>query len=277
MKSIQAIQYSTKVDSLPRRAAMLSAAMVMIGALFVSGVASAASLSTDASTTVTTPAASTSANTNTSATTSLTATQQQHLQNIITKGSEEINRRLTTLETLTSKVNAATHLTASDKATLSNEVSTSTQGLTGLKAQLDADTTVSAAHTDAESIYTEYRVYALVAPKVGLIKVADDQQVVQVDLTALAQKLQSRITAEQQVGKDVSSLQSELNNMNSSITAAHSISSGIESGVINLQPTDYNSNHAVLTGDNTQLKNAHSDDLAARNDARSIISSLESM
>ena len=37
----------------------------------------------------------------------------------------------------------------------------------------------------------------------------------------------------------------------------------IEGTVINLQPTDYNSNHAVLLGDNKQLRNAHLDNAAA--------------
>lgn len=263
------------VGSLPRRMATLSTGLASVGILLLSGGASATSLNTSVSTTTTTPVTSTSIGASTS--TSLTVTQQQHLQNIITKGNEEIDRRLTKLETLTAKINAATHLSASDKATLSNEVSTTIQGLTGLKSQLDADTTLSAARTDAVNVYTEYRVYVLVAPKVSLIKVADDQQVVQGDLTSLAQKLQSRVSAEQQAGKDASSLQRQLSDMNSNIAAAKSISSGIESGIINLQPTDYNSNHAVLAGDSTQLKNAHSDNLAALNDARSIISSLKNM
>lgn len=204
-------------------------------------------------------------------------TNQQHLENIITKGDAEIARRLTTLGTLSSKINGATKLTSDDKATLSSEVNTTISGLTSLKTTLDADTTVAAAITNAQSIYTEYRVYALVAPKVGLIKVADDQQVVEAKLTALAPKLQSRVTAEQQAGKDVTALQSELGDMTSKTSAAQAISSNIESSVINLEPTDYNSNHSVLVGDNTQLQTAHTDDQAAYSDAENIVSTLKSM
>jgi len=214
---------------------------------------------------------------NAQAGTSLTAAQQQRLQTIISKGDQEVTRRLTTLNTLMSKINAATRLTASDKAALSNEVTTTINGLTSLKTTLDAETTLTAARTDVQSIYTEYRVYALVAPKIGLIKVADDQQVVESKLTALAQKLQTRITALQQAGKDVSSLQASLSDMTNKTTAAQAISSQIQSKVINLQPTDYNSDHALLSGDRDQLKTAHDDNQAAYNDAKTIVASLKTM
>lgn len=214
---------------------------------------------------------------NAQAGTSLTATQQQRLQTIISKGDQEIMRRLTMLNTLTSKINAATKLTASDKATLSNEVDTTISGLTSLKTTLDTETSLTAARADVQNIYTEYRVYALVAPKIALVKVADDQQVVEAKLTALAQKLQTRITTLQQAGKDVTSLQSSLTDMNNKIAAAQAVSSQIQAKVINLQPTDYNSDHAILSGDRDQLKTAHEDNQAAYNDAKTIIAALKTM
>ncbi len=251
------MKYSSKVGSLSSRFVTVLAVVAVGGsiALSAAGVADAATPANPA----------TSAN------------QQQRLQTIISKGDQEITRRLASLSTLSSKITAATKLSSSDSATLSNEVSATVSGLTNLKTQLDADTTVSSAHTDAVSIYTEYRVYALVAPKIGLVKVADDQQVIQGKLTALAQKLQARITAEQQAGKNVTALQADLTDMTNQTAAAQKISSSIESSVITLQPTDYNSNHAVLSGDNAQLKTAHSDDKAAYTDAKNIISALKSL
>jgi hypothetical protein len=205
------------------------------------------------------------------------ATQQKRLQNIITIGNSEINRRLVTLGDLTTKINAATKLTTSDKATLTSEVSTTTIGLTSLKTQLDADTTVTQAHTDAMSIYSEYRVYALVAPKVDLVKVADDQQVIESEITSLIPKLQSRITVDQQAGKNVTTLQSELNDMSTKTSVSSGISTKIESTVINLLPSDYNSNHTLLSGDNGQLNIAHNDNIAAETDANNIAIGLKNL
>ena len=221
---------------------------------------------------------STAATTNTTSTsTTLTASQQQHLQNIISKGNQEITRRLATLSTLSTKITDATKLTTSDQTTLANEVSTTTSGLTTLKTQLDGETTLEGAIADATSVVTEYRVYALVAPKITLIKVADDQQTVETRLSSLSEQLQTRIGADQEAGKDVATLQSDLTDMNKQLTASQQISSSIETKVISLQPTDYNSDHTILSGDNTQLKTAHDDNVTAYNDAKSIISGLKTL
>ncbi len=217
------------------------------------------------------------ANTNAAASTATSTTQQQHLQNIISRGNEEISRRLTSLNTLASKITSATHLTSSDAAVLSAEVSSAISGLQTLQTQLDASTSLSSAITYAKDIFTEYRVYAIVMPKIQLIKMADDQQAVQAKLSTMAQKLQARLTAEQQAGQNVASLLADLANMNSEIKAAAAISASVEAAVINVEPTDFNSNHSVLEGYNTQLKTAHTDDQAAFNDVKTIVNALKSL
>lgn len=208
--------------------------------------------------------------------TSSTADQAK-LKAIISKGDKEINRRLTTLNTLSNKINSATKLSASNKATLSAEVSDEISSLTSLKAKLDANTDLATAKADAQSIFSSYRVYALIVPKVQLVKTADDQQVAEGKLTDLASKLQTRITTAQNGGKDTASLQSKLNDMTSKINAAQTISNGVESSVINLQPGDYNSNHNILSGNRDKLKTAQSDIQAATNDAKAIVSGLKNL
>ena len=124
---------------------------------------------------------------------SSSSTDSQRLSNIKTKGDAEINRRLAALGTLSTKISNATKLTSADKSTLLGEVTAEISGLTALKAKLDAETTVSAAAADVQNMVTEYRVYALIVPKIQFVRMADNQQVVQSKLTALATKLQTRI------------------------------------------------------------------------------------
>jgi hypothetical protein len=204
-----------------------------------------------------------------------TTAEQTRVAAIISAGDREISRRLTSLSGLASKINAATRLSASDKSTLSSEVSSEQSGLTALKTKLDAEVTLAGAKTDAQSIYGDYRVYALVVPKVQLVKVADDQQVVESKLTDLALKLQTRLSATKSSGKDVTSLQAQLTDMQTKTQAAAALSSSIEAKVIGLQPSDYNSNHAVLIGDRDQLQTAHADNQAAASDAKAIIAGLK--
>jgi hypothetical protein len=213
----------------------------------------------------------------TTAASGTTAADQAKVKLIINRGNSEIARRLSTLNALSAKVSSATKLSAADRASLSSEISTEVDGLNGLKTKLDADTTVSDAKTDAQSIIDGYRVYALIVPKVSLVKTADDQQVAEGKLSALSAKLQARITAAQTAGKNVTSLQTELASLNSKVSAAQAISSSIESAVVNLQPSDYNSNHSVLSGDRNQLKTAQSDIQGALSTATTIITNLKNL
>lgn len=206
-----------------------------------------------------------------------TTAQKQDLQTIISKGNSEIDRRTAGLKTLLSKITTLSKLTANDKAYLTNEVNTEITGLTTLKTTLDAATTVPTARTAAQSIYTDYRVYALIFPKVWLVKTADDQQATETQLSTVAGKLQTRITTVANGGKSVTTLLGELADMKTQISNAQTISSGIETKVVSLQPSDYNSDHSLLSGDAAQLTTAHNDNTAAYNDAKTILSTLTSM
>jgi hypothetical protein len=130
---------------------------------------------------------------------------------------------------------------------------------------------------DAQSVITGYRVYVLIVPKVGLIKAADDQQAAESKLTALLPKLQSRVDAAKANGKNVTTLQNGLTNMSTQITNAQSISSSVESSVIGLQPSDYNTDHTVLSGYRDKLKTAQTDVKAAVSNATSVVSALKNL
>ena len=213
----------------------------------------------------------------TTATSGTSKADQTKITYIISHGNTEINRRVTTLNALSSKISSATKLSASDQSSLSGSVNDELSNLNSLKTKLDADTDLATAKSDAQSIITDYRVYALVVPQVNLVKTADDQQVAEAKLGDLAVKLQSRITAAGAAGKTVTSLQAQLSDLNTKIAAAQAISSTIETNVVALQPSDYDSNHAVLSGDRDQLKTAQADIQAALSDAKGIVASLKTL
>lgn len=206
-----------------------------------------------------------------------TSNDSERLSTIIAKGDQEISRRLATLNTLTAKVSAATRLSASDKTYLTNEVNTEVSGLTSLKTKLDAETTLADARTDAQAIFDGYRVYALIVPKIGLVRTADSEQVTDTKLTALATKLQARLTAAQANHKTVDDLQAKLTDMTNQVASAQTTAASIETKVLSLQPTDYNSDHALLSGDRDQLATAHTANQAAIADAKAIVQGLKNL
>lgn len=206
-----------------------------------------------------------------------TAAQKDRTATIKARGSEEITRRLAALDKLTALIQSAQKLSSSDKTSLMAEVSTTTSGLGTLKTELENDATLEGTRTNAKSIVSEYRVYALVMPKVHLVKIADDQFAAETALSSAATKLQARLTSLKDQGKDVSSLLTTLADMNAKIADAQKISTSVQASVMKLQPSDYNSDHTILQGYNTQLKAAHAELVTARKDADIILQGIAAL
>ncbi|HEY0753448.1 MAG TPA: hypothetical protein VGD98_05755 [Ktedonobacteraceae bacterium] len=87
---------------------------------------------------------------------------------VISAGDALITKRLTDLKTLSSKIatDLSSHKITSDQASaLQSDVSSNQSGLTTLKTQLDAETVAKNARQDAATIFTQYRIYAVVLPR----------------------------------------------------------------------------------------------------------------
>ena len=251
--------------SIKAKFSVLSASLVLSLA-WAPAVASAANVNNTPATTNNTPATSDKGS---------TTSQTKELANIISRGDKEIERRLANLDKLNSLISSSLKLTTPEQTALESQITSAEAGLTSLKATLDSETTVTAARADVQNIVLEYRVYALVDPKIHLLKTADDQQAIEAKLVTLAQKLQTRITTASSGGQDVSTLQSDLTDMTNQTTLAQTISSGVETSVESLQPTDYNSDHSILGGYNVKLQTARHDIKTAYEDAKAIVTGLE--
>jgi hypothetical protein len=200
------------------------------------------------------------------------------LSTIQTRAANEIAQRLATLGSLSGQVTNSTKLNSADKSSLSAEISSSTAGLTTLKTRIAADTTADQASTDEATIFTDYRVYAVVVPKVELLTITDNQQNNEAKLTPLAQGLQIKITADQTAGKDltdVATAQTELTSMSAQITDAQQISVTIENDVSPVLPSNWNANHNIFSGNRTQLTAAYHENQVASSDANNIDSILK--
>ncbi|MEO5949733.1 MAG: hypothetical protein ABIP74_04985 [Candidatus Saccharimonas sp.] len=207
----------------------------------------------------------------------LTSAEQTRLTNIITKGSQEIDRRVSALNAASTVIDKTEKLAAGDRQMLNAEVASSISGLSTLKTKLSAETTLGAARTDAQSILTGYRVYALLLPKVRLVKVADGQIALEAKFTALSAKFLERFAELKAAGRDTVSLEATLSTMNTKVTDAEAISTAIQAKVIALQPSDYNADHTILSGDRDQLKVAHDKLVSARKDAKTIVDGIKSL
>jgi len=205
------------------------------------------------------------------------ADQAAHLQVLKTHGDAEITRRLTSLNAAVTAVGKTTKLTASDKTTLTSQLQAEISGLTALKTKLDAETTLDGARADVQSIFDDYRVFALMLPKVRLIVVDDNFLAVGDAFNTLALNLGSKINTAKAAGKDVTSVQATLTDMEAKLGDAHTKYFGLADKIINLSPSDYNANHALLGTDRDALTAARADFKSARADATLIIAGLKSL
>jgi hypothetical protein len=185
-------------------------------------------------------------------------------------GDCEINRRFTTLTALSSKVTGSKVLTSSDAAALQAEISSTTSGLTSLKATIDAETNAAALKADIVKIAADYRVYLLVVRQVNLVNGADGVAAAQAKFATVNTTLTARIAAATAAGKDTTAAQADLNAMNASVTAAAALAGPLPAALLALTPAQYNAGTAGPVMDNAKTALGQ-----ARDDLKSAVASAK--
>jgi hypothetical protein len=132
--------------------------------------------------------------------------QANQLQNIINRANSLINSRLSSLNTLSTRVQNDTRLSSDEKTSLTTGIQTDISGLTALKTKIDADTDVTTARTDEKTIITSYYIYAVFVPKIRLLITLNNLQTTTAYIEALSTQLQTLITTLQSQGKSVTQL-----------------------------------------------------------------------
>ncbi|MGA2910655.1 MAG: hypothetical protein ABSE04_02520 [Candidatus Microgenomates bacterium] len=194
---------------------------------------------------------------------------------IKTRADGEITARLNSLNEAITRIGAVKRLTDDQKNTFTTEVQTDITNLSALKTKIDADSDLPTLTADAKSLFTDYRVYAVFLPQIHEIISTDIIQTAATNLTAIAGKLQTRITALQTSGKSVSDLQGFLNDMNAKISDAQSQATAALNEIVNLTPSSYPGSATPLKDARTKIKTATSDLKAAVVDAKLIVAGLK--
>jgi hypothetical protein len=188
-------------------------------------------------------------------------------------GDCEIARRVTTLDALATRIADAKFAPADDAAHLTNEVRTTKNGLVALKAKIDAETEIDALKVEIRQIATDFRVYALVAPKVNLVLGADRVAAAEDRFDTLDQKLSDLIAQAEAAGKDVSNARAHLASMNAAVDKALALAGPIPNAVLPLTVAQFNAGTAgplladartKLAGARTQLRTATAEAKACR-------------
>jgi hypothetical protein len=199
---------------------------------------------------------------------------------ISARSDSAINLRIDDLNKLNNRIQTMRNVTVAEKTAFSSEVQTNINGLTALKTKIDADTVTAITLADEKSIFTSYRIYALVIPQGYIIASADRVNTIVEMMTVVSAKLAVRIANEQAAGKNVSPLQTSLTDLNLKIADAKIQALAIVTKVSTLVPdqgdkAQLEANTATLKSARSTMKLGRSDLESARVDIRNIIKGLK--
>lgn len=175
----------------------------------------------------------------------VTARAEPTVANLQAVGRCEIDRRLETLANLQSVVDSSTALTDAHEAALDAILASTSSGLRALRAEIDGDTTVEALREDIRRIFEDFRVYALVARQVWLVKAADTVDATAAGFATTAERLEAAIDQAEAAGKDVKDARAHLATMIAKADEAEAKVDGVAAAVLPLTPAAWNTGDAA--------------------------------
>jgi chromosome segregation ATPase len=200
------------------------------------------------------------------------AVTDQRMARIIQKSDAEIERRINALTNLLNTFNQARKLSLESKTSLSTQIQDYITELTALKKKIDTQNSdLATLRTDAKSIYTDFRVYAVFMPKLALLAAADRIAVTIDTLTEIQGKLQSQIFDLKAKGYDVAALETLIADMNAKIANAKTLIAEVQTDITPLTPDGYPGNKTGLNIGKNKIKAASQDLKTAKYDAEKIL------
>jgi len=203
----------------------------------------------------------------------------QQLTTIKGKADQEVDRRVTSINTIITRINAMKKLSDSQKAGLVAQANQLSADLGTLKNKIDADTDTASLKTDRMSIYTSYRVYMLFMPRMNILAAADRIAEVADQARGLVPTIQAKITQLSGNGKDVTALNGALADLQSKLNDATDKAQQAVNLVSSLVPDQGNTattqaNKTAINSARDMIKVAITDVKAARIDIKTIRTGL---
>ncbi len=201
---------------------------------------------------------------------------------LISQGDREISNRIDSLNKVSARLQEMKKISATVKTALTTQVQTEISALTTLKAKIDADTDTATLKADVKSITAPIRIYALVIPQVRIAAVSDRALTIADLMVTISGKLSTNISSAATAGKNVTTLQTVLTDLNAKVADSKVQASAAENLVISLTPdngdaTKAASNKAAIKSAQADIKIADQDLRTARKDIETITKGLKAL
>lgn len=216
------------------------------------------------------------------ATTSNTAKNAAKITEFKAKADQEINRRVVVLNNVISTANNMKKISDTDKASLIAIAQKNIDDLTALKTKIDADVDLATIKTDRAGITKSYRIFMLIVPKIHILAAADRIEATTDLMNGVVTKITAKIATAQAAGKDVTTLNTVLAEMQAKIADANTQAEKAKTAVLTLVPD--NGDKTAMTANGAALKTgkgfikAGQDDLkVSRTDVETIRTGLKAL
>lgn len=191
------------------------------------------------------------------------------------RAEKEINRRLTSLKNVSTKINSIKKLSEENKKSLDQAINNEIENLEALKLKIESTTDLDTLRQDVKSIKDSYRIYALFIPKIHILAGSDQLAIATDKITEIATKLEQKIQILEQNNSDVSGLKTYLADLKTKNADAIKQYQTIQSSVLTLTPEGYPGNKTTLQEARKMLQLGKQDIQKARQDATSILQGIK--
>ena len=188
-----------------------------------------------------------------------TSRQSADLAAIKAKAAAAISVRETAVSQAVTAVTNNPYLSSTDRTTLLGVFSADQSGLDALASVIQADTTVIQAGSDYRSIFTTFRVFALLLPQARFAESGDDLTGTVLPRLTNAQSTLEALLTGPDSGKNTPPVQAAMADLATQINSITAETSGLSSTVLAFTPDQYNANPAILAGPRSQLISARAD------------------
>ncbi len=201
--------------------------------------------------------------------------QEERMENLRARGYKEIDRRIASLEKLVERLSQMKRLSSTQIEEYKAQIQENIDGLTALRAKIEADTDFTVLKTDVKSIVSGYRIYAFFIQYINLNAAYDRAYTVYNNMNTVYGKLSERIDEAKTNGDDTTELSTLLSDMNTKLNDAKTLLDEGLSELEGLSYSGYPDNKSKLTDARSKLKTIHLDFKTAHQDGRKIIQGLK--
>lgn len=190
---------------------------------------------------------------------------------------EAIDKRLTTIDDLEAAINRSASVDPDHAEQLIGELRASAFGLEALAGDIRAAEDLDTLRVLIPQIFEDYRIYAVVAPKVHLVLAADAAGAIGDRLAEATDKLATALDRLEEHGVDVGDAEALLTEMERLVASGADAAAKVPGMVLGLTPADYPGSTETLRAAQAELQSAGADLRAAGHNAHEIVRFIKSV